>query len=45
VSCSSPDDTRYERLDERLRGIHGQQTDYWSELAKVVVTGVTECTP
>ena len=34
--------TRDERLDKRLGGIHGQRTDYWSELALLIVPGATD---
>jgi len=35
--------TRDKCLDKHLGGIHRQRVDYWSELAKLVVTGATEC--
>ena len=35
--------TRNERQDKvLLAGIHGQWADYWSELVKLVVIGVTD---
>jgi len=33
---------RDERLDESLGGIRGQRTDYWSELAQLVVARATD---
>ena len=28
---------------ERLGGIHGQRTDYWSQLGSLIISGATDC--